>query len=165
MTSLPECFSQYEYYHQHKMNRWLHIVGVPCVVIALMLFFGWIRLDFFSYLNMRVSWLMIMAALIYYMMIDSKAAAIMAVVYCLLNTCVGYIVGGRPTWASFSFLVVLLVGGGLMLLIGQALEKKQPVLQGRFLSMLVMPIFVVNDVASQFGWGFCKAASESTKRK
>jgi len=161
MYSMVEYLKDYEACHQNKLNRVLHLIGVPAIIVALMIFFSWIRVDFFSYISLSVSWLIVFAILIYYGFLDIKVTLAMSVFYIILNFIVSLVVGVKPSWASFSFFIVLLVGGWVLLLFGHFLEKEKPAFTKNLVHLLIGPIFIVNEVAAQFGLTLCKIDDNS----
>ncbi len=152
MHALTEYLADYAAVHQNKMNKWLHMIGVPAIVIALMMFFNWIRIQFFASVTISTSWLLILACVIFYCYLSLRVAAIMAVFYVVLNAMVILIMPHTLSVKSaFTFFIFLLAGSAL-LAIGHFLEKDKPAFMHNILHMLIGPIVIVNAITSLFGF-------------
>ena len=146
--------TQLEFYdscHQNTINQWTHVVGLPMIIVGVMMFFSWIRLDFFAAFNTAISWLIVLAILVYYFLLDKKVAAIMALVYIIPNWLVGVIVGQAPSKTSFIVFLVLFVGGWILQFVGHLFEKQRPAFFSSLIQLLIGPIYFVNKLARKLG--------------
>lgn len=151
MKSLDEQLAFYAEHHTKPITQYTHMVGVPMIILGLLVFFSWIRLDFFSTLQISLAWLLILATLIYYLLLNKKIAGIMAVIFIPLTLIATWWTGPRPTSASFIAFLVLFVGGWIVQFIGHGFEKKKPAFFSALIQTLIAPIFILIEICALCG--------------
>ena len=66
MESLARRLAEYRLYRTHRMNKILHYIGIPLIVLALLIVLSWISLSVAVGWHTSFAWISVIALLIYY---------------------------------------------------------------------------------------------------
>lgn len=150
MKSVVDQLATYACYHRDRRNVITHFVGIPMIVIALLTLLS--RPEFVLLgLPLTPALLVIIAASIYYIVLDFKLGVLMAV---LLALCVWL----ASTFAAMNTAAWLFVGIGLFVVgwvfqfIGHAFEGRKPAFVDDLIGLAIGPLFVVAEALFLLGF-------------
>ena len=150
MDSLNKKLQDYRRYHKNSKNQLTHMIGVPAIMLGIMIFFTWIRLDLFGRYVISFSWLIIAATVVYYFTINKRAAGIMAIAFIIPNTIIELCISPAPSTTSIILFFALFVGGWVLQFLGHGFEKSRPAFMDNLLQLLIGPIFIIDEIAKRF---------------
>jgi uncharacterized membrane protein YGL010W len=152
MQSFQLQYSAYSAAHQSSTSKMLHLIGVPAMIIGLLMITSWFSIDLATKLQISFAWILVIAASIYYIMLDKKMGALAAVFYIVLALIVTLIAGNTPSGMKFVAAFVLLVGGFGAQYFGHSLEKEKPATKGNPMLIALIPLFFVYDLLDMSGF-------------
>jgi uncharacterized membrane protein YGL010W len=161
MKSLVDQLSQYASYHRDRRNIATHLVGIPMIVVGIQALLGRPAVLVHGF-PLTVAALATLASVIYYVALDRRYGAVMAV---LLAASLW--LGARV--AAMSTLGWLLVAAGLFVLgwvvqfIGHGFEGKKPAFVDDLVGLLMGPLFIVAEVG--FALGLRDEVRETVERR
>jgi len=134
MSRIESLFADYASYHQTKGNKAFHRLGIPLIMLS-----GLGMLAHVTWSGVDAAMLLIVAATIYYAVIEWRLAIPMLLVSVLF-----YVVGAiLPMWVN----VALFVLGWIFQFIGHSVyEHKQPAFFRNFVHLLIGPLWILNDI-------------------
>lgn len=153
MQSLQEQLDHYASHHTKFSTKLTHMVGIPMIILGLMILFSWISLDIFGRYTIAVSWLLIIASIIYYYLLDKKVALQMGLIFIIVNAITSYLSGPAPTKASLIAFVILFIGGWVIQFVGHGFEKNRPAFMDSALQILIAPVFIFREITEKLGIG------------
>ena len=152
-NKLLELMRNYRQYHQKKWTVFTHFAGVPLVMLAVFIFFGWVKLNVPGFFSLSVAWLGVIVFGIYYLLLDlviGAAATIMLIVLCAIAN---IFTTTGPSALSLKLFVIIFILGWIFQLIGHAIEGKKPALLDNFLqSVFIAPFFVTAEIFFMLGY-------------
>ncbi|HEY8553553.1 MAG TPA: Mpo1-like protein [Burkholderiales bacterium] len=149
MRTLTDHLAQYAAYHRDRRNIATHFVGIPMIVIAVVALLS--RPTLFDVgVAVTPALLLVLAASIFYLVLDLRFGIAMAVLNVLLLW-LGSWVAAQTTavWATAG--IVLFVVGWIIQFIGHYFEGRKPAFFDDIIGLIIGPLFVVAEVA--FGLG------------
>ena len=161
MQTLEQQMSFYAAYHQDARNKATHFVGVPLIVFSLMIPLGWLRADLGGF---TLSAALAAGAIlfVYYLLLDVALGLAMGAVFALLLWAAEPLSQAAPG-ASFSWFLVLFVGGWALQLWGHVFEGRKPALVDNLFQIFVAPIFLAAEVF--FALGYKPRLREAVQRR
>jgi uncharacterized membrane protein YGL010W len=154
MRNIQSWLQEYEKNHQHPINRAIHTVAVPCIVVSIFAFFWCLP---FPHINNApiLNWSTILATAI-------------AIYYIYLSTTLGliFIIGAVFQFLGFYWLqsgffislefvaVVLFVFGWVLQFIGHTIEGKRPSFFEDLRFLLIGPLWVLASFCEKLGLKF-----------
>lgn len=142
----------YESYHTQQITKVTHFIGVPALVFAAMIFFGWIHLSVPNIFSINLAWIGLVLLLIYYFYLDILLALGMAVILILMTIMAEFISQPIITKAGFIIFMIFLIVGIVAQLIGHLYEQKKPAFTENFKQILIAPIFLFAEVMFHLGY-------------
>ncbi|WP_267256942.1 Mpo1 family 2-hydroxy fatty acid dioxygenase [Coxiella endosymbiont of Ornithodoros maritimus] len=146
MESLTRRLTEYRLYHTHRINKILHYIGAPLIVLALLVALSWISLSVAMRWHISFAWIAVIALLIYYYFLDIKLTLLMAVIMILVTLLCTWIAFPMPTEGSLFFFLVLLIGGGALLFIGHTFETSKVDFSTYMKSIFIGPLYLVAEL-------------------
>lgn len=137
-SDLGRRLASYEEFHAHPVNRMLHAIGLPCIVLAVA---GTLAKAVLLH-GVPLAVPAIIAVCLWYATYDRGLALLMAVAYAACAS-----LGGILPWWT---LAASFVGGWACLLSGHAFwEKKSPAFLANLLQLLVGPLHLAAHVTGR----------------
>jgi len=142
--------SVYGAYHRDARNRATHFVGVPIIIFAPQVAFGWMRL---SIAGVTLSGAMLFVIIVhaYYFRLDIALATAMTV-FSLVLLYFSEQVAQLEFVQSFAIFLFLFIGGWILQLLGHYFEGRKPALVDNFFQIFVAPLFLMAEVFFALGW-------------
>jgi len=154
MTRFEEQMQFYQQQHQSKANKITHYIGIPVLIFASLLLLNWLRISLFFRWEWSFSWLVILAAVIYYAFLHFRLAILAAVVFSILNWIAIVITAHATILTNIVLFVVLFAGGWALQLLGHYLEKNKPALAVKqpLAQIFIAPLFLLLEAVSALGF-------------
>ena len=141
MRDIQVLFDDYASYHQTKGNKWFHRLGIPMIMLTLLGLLARVNLVKTAEVEVDLAMLLIVAASIYYLMLDWRLGIAMVVISVAF-----YAAGAALSLAVNLFFFIL---GWIFQFIGHSVyEKRQPAFFRNFVHLLVGPLWILNDLLS-----------------
>ncbi len=129
----------------------MHYVGVPLLILSLLIFLGWFHFSMPAVFNIHFAWLVTLAAVIYYFMLDWQLAIITTIGLIILNYIAGFF--SQPqidALGIYVFLVCFIVGWGLQFL-GHYFEGRRPAFFDNLTQALIAPMYLAAEAMFALG--------------
>lgn len=152
MKSLAQQLNIYQQYHTQKKTKITHFVGVPCIVFALMIFFGWIHIAVPNLFEINLAWPLVIALLVYYFYLDILLAAGLTIILILMTLLSEFISQPVITWSGFVIFLFFLIIGVAAQWLGHYYEKKKPALMDNLSQALIAPMFLFAELMFALGY-------------
>jgi uncharacterized membrane protein YGL010W len=144
--SLLKCYSES---HQHPINKKLHLIGVPCLLFSILIFFSWIHITMPGIFDMHSSWLFGTTLILYYLRLDMQLALLLGAILLPCTLLANFI---STTWLSLPLFCIFFAIGWILQLIGHFLEGKQPAVVNTIQVLLTLPLITLADILYQRGF-------------
>ena len=140
--NIKDKLADYGEYHQNPKNIITHLVGIPLIVFALMLWLSW------PVIGMPQTWIMplslpITLALIGYYATDCWRSAAISSMYLLPMLLIAYLLHTvqiiHPAWIA----TICFILGWALQLIGHLFEKQQPAFVDNLSHLFIGPLFII----------------------
>lgn len=151
MTSLADHLSAYYQHHQKSANRMAHYVGLPLLILAALIFLGWIHLGVPNVMNTNFAWLASLALVIYYFFIDWQFALATFVGLFAMNFIASFISQPAPSLFGVITFFVCAITGLILIFIGHYLEGDHAELKTLAKLGLSAPLFLVAEIFFALG--------------
>ena len=150
MKTLDQQMTVYAAYHRDLRNKLTHFVGVPMIMFAVLVAFGWARLPIGGF-DLSLAYALSIVVLAYYFALDRPLAVAMTVVVGLLLWGSETVVAAGFATSLTAFLVTFIVGW-IIQLVGHYFEGRKPALVDNLFQILVAPIFLMAEVFFALGF-------------
>jgi uncharacterized membrane protein YGL010W len=153
MRTLTQQLTQYAAYHRDRRNIVTHLIGIPMIVLALAVLLSrpaWL----FAGLPLPLSpaWVLLVAATLYYLVLDVPLGLMMAVFSALCLAC-GQWLAAQSTLTWLAAGIGLFVIGWVLQFVGHmAYEHRKPAFVDDVVGLLIGPLFVLAEALFGFGW-------------
>lgn len=150
MRTLEQQMSVYLRYHRNPWNRLTHFFGVPIIIFALFIPFGWLRVPLGGF---EVTGAQVFAGvvLVYYFLLDVPLALAMAVFIALVLYEADRM-SLLPWQTSGLWFLATFIGGWVLQLIGHIFEGRKPALTDNFFQIFIAPIFLMAELFFALGY-------------
>lgn len=139
---LMEMLIGYAAAHRHPFNIFVHMLGIPTIMLGVLIPLTWLSVDAGS-LTISVAHALVVGLFLFYMTLD-RLFAVVFLAFAMLLTVVATHIGAMPLPSSATVAVVAFFGGYAAQFIGHAVEKSMPVLISHPLQAnLAAPFFTV----------------------
>jgi uncharacterized membrane protein YGL010W len=137
---LQKQLDSYHAFHQNKINRMMHLFGIPTVVFSIFIGLGWISL----------APVLFAVGIIYYLWLDlvTGVAATVVLIPILLAAMQ---VSALPFNESLIWFIASTVLGWILQLGGHVFEGKRPAFLSNIVQLLNGPLFFVTEILSFLG--------------
>jgi len=155
MRSIQSWLDEYGESHRHPVNKKIHWVCVPLIVLSVLGMLWTIpRPPFFAALNPYLNWatLLVLFSLVYYLMLSVRLAAGLLLVS-LAMILVLELLAGLP-WSLLWTSVAIFVGAWVGQFIGHKIEGRRPSFFKDLQFLLIGPIWLLADAYKRLGFAY-----------
>ncbi len=149
MKTLIDQLSNYAAYHREPRNIATHFVGIPMIVLAVATLLSRPATDVGS-LALTPALLVTGATVIYYLMLELRLGALMAVLMAM-NLWVAHWIAGQSTAVWLGAGVGLFVVGWVFQFVGHYYEGKKPAFVDDLVGLFIGPMFVTVEALFAMG--------------
>jgi len=149
MKSLVDHLGQYAEYHRDRRNIFSHFIGIPMIVVSVAVLLsrpGWE----ISGLWASPALLVALAASLFYLRLDLRLGALMAVLLALVLWA-GAVLAQQGTAAWLGAGIGLFVVGWIIQFIGHYYEGRKPAFVDDLTGLVIGPLFVVAEAGFLLG--------------
>lgn len=150
MKTLVDQLSQYAAYHRDRRNIATHFIGIPMIVQAVAVLLARPVLAEAGPLAISVATLVTLATALYYLRLDARLGAVMALLLGLALWC-AQLLAAQPTPVWLGWGVGLFVVGWLFQFVGHYWEGRKPAFVDDLVGLVIGPLFVLAEAAFLLG--------------
>jgi len=152
-NKLLNLMRHYRHYHKKKWTVLTHLIGVPLVTLAVLIFFGWIKISVPGFFTLSVAWIGVIIMAIYYLILDLMIGAATTVMLIVLCAIASIFTTTGPSALSLKLFIIIFILGWIFQLIGHAIEGKKPALLNSFFqSVFIAPFFITAEIFFILGY-------------
>lgn len=144
MERLAQSIAIYRQDHSHPINRVLHYIGTPAVLLSIIIFSSWIHIMMPNVFNISLSWLVTLGLLIYYFQFDTLFAGILMIILIPLTALVNLL---AYSWISYFIFGLLFMTGWILQAIGHLIENSKPSFLKSPHMLLIAPLYLITELA------------------
>jgi len=147
---LMDMLTGYAASHQHPVNIFVHMIGIPTIVLGVLIPLSWITIDVRG-VSFSLAHLVVFGFFLFYLTLDVMFAVVF-LVFGFGLTVVAAMLAGLQLGTSAAVAAVLFFGGYAAQFIGHAIEKSMPVLvKHPIQANLAAPFFTVVEMFKLLG--------------
>jgi uncharacterized membrane protein YGL010W len=147
---LMEMLTGYAASHQHPFNIFVHMVGIPTILLGVLIPLTWLGTEIVG-VTVNLAHLAMIGFFLFYLTLDRLFAIVFLIFALLIAQLAGYI-GALPLATSGTIAAVAFFGGYTAQFIGHAVEKSMPVLiKHPVQANLAAPFFTVVEMFKILG--------------
>lgn len=147
---LMDMLTGYAAAHQHPFNIFLHMIGIPTIMLGVLIPLTWANTDL-GIFAINAAHVAMLLFFLFYMTLDRMLALVFLVVAMLIAEIARYI-GAMPPATSGMIAALCVSGGYAAQFIGHAVEKSMPVLVRHPLQAnMAAPFFTVVEMFKILG--------------
>lgn len=150
MRNLVDQLSQYAAYHRDRRNIATHFIGIPMIVQAVAVLLARPVLAEAGPLAVSAATLVTLATALYYLRLDARLGAVMAVLLGLALWC-AQLLAAQPTPVWLGWGLGLFVVGWLFQFVGHYWEGRKPAFVDDLVGLVIGPLFVLAELAFLLG--------------
>ena len=147
---LMDMLTGYAASHQHPVNIFVHMIGIPTIMLGVLIPLSWVTIDIKG-VSFSLAHLVVLGFFLFYLTLD----ALFAIVFLVFGfglTVVASMLAGLSLGTSAAVAAVLFFGGYAAQFIGHAIEKSMPVLvKHPIQANLAAPFFTVVEMFKLLG--------------
>lgn len=149
-SKLMEMLTGYAAAHQHPFNIFVHLVGIPTIMLGVLIPLSWMRIEV-DVFAITLAHLVLIGFFLFYLTLDFVFSVTFLVVgYLLLK--VALAIGELPFATSAGIAAACFIGGYIAQFVGHAVERSMPVLvKHPVQANLAAPFFTVVEVYKLLG--------------
>jgi uncharacterized membrane protein YGL010W len=145
-----EMLTGYAASHQHPFNIFVHMIGIPTIMLGLLIPLTWLGTEIGG-VTVNLAHLAMIGFFLFYLTLDRLFAIVFLILALLIAQFAGYI-GALPLATSGMIAAVAFFGGYAAQFIGHAVEKSMPVLiKHPVQANLAAPFFTVVEMFKILG--------------
>ena len=149
-SKLMDMLTGYAASHQHPVNIFVHMIGIPTIMLGVLIPLSWITIDVRG-ISFSLAHMVVFGFFLFYLTLD----VLFAVVFLVFGfglTVVAGMIAGLSVSTSATFAAVMFFGGYAAQFIGHAIEKSMPVLvKHPVQANLAAPFFTVVEMFKLLG--------------
>lgn len=136
--------------HQHPFNVFVHLIGIPAIMLGVLIPLAWVTVDVAG-IGVSLAHLLVIGFFVFYLSLDAVfAAAFLVLAIALLIAAEN--IAPSESRTAWTIAAALFVGGYIAQFVGHAVEKSMPVLiKHPIQANLAAPFFIVVEVLSLLG--------------
>lgn len=147
---LMDMLTGYAASHQHPVNIFVHMIGIPTIMLGVLIPLSWVTIDIKG-VSFSLAHLVVFGFFLFYLTLD-VLFAIVFLVFGFGLTVVASMIAGLSFGTSAAIAAVLFFGGYAAQFIGHAIEKSMPVLvKHPVQANLAAPFFTVVEMFKLLG--------------
>lgn len=147
---LMDMLTGYAASHQHPVNIFVHMIGIPTIMLGVLIPLSWVTIDVKG-VSFSLAHVAVFGFFLFYLTLD----VVFAVVFLVFGfglTVVASMIAGLSLGTSATVAAVLFFGGYAAQFIGHAIEKSMPVLvKHPIQANLAAPFFTVVEMFKLLG--------------
>ena len=147
---LMDMLTGYAASHQHPVNIFVHMIGIPTIMLGVLIPLSWVTIDVKG-VSFSLAHVVVFGFFLFYLTLD----VVFAVVFLVFGfglTVVASLIAGLSLGTSATVAAVLFFGGYAAQFIGHAIEKSMPVLvKHPVQANLAAPFFTVVEMFKLLG--------------
>lgn len=147
---LMDMLTGYAASHQHPVNIFVHMIGIPTIMLGVLIPLSWITIDVRG-TSFSLAHLVVFGFFLFYLTLD----VLFAVVFLVFGfglTIVAGMIAELPLGTSAAVAAVMFFGGYVAQFVGHAIEKSMPVLvKHPIQANLAAPFFTVVEMFKLIG--------------
>ena len=147
---LMDMLTGYAASHQHPVNIFVHMIGIPTIMLGVLIPLSWVTIDIKG-VSFSLAHVVVFGFFLFYLTLD----VVFAVVFLVFGfglTVVASMIAGLSLGTSATVAAVLFFGGYAAQFIGHAIEKSMPVLvKHPIQANLAAPFFTVVEIFKLLG--------------
>lgn len=151
MTPLKEHVKNYHDYHETRFTKYTHAVAIPMLILSLLIFFSWLRIDFATHWQIDIAWLIVFGIVIYYCVLHFGLGLIMAVLLGLLSWLADWIAGAKPDALSITIFLILFIVSNFFILYGHHHERHHANVKKNLYHLSIAPLLLLIDLLTSLG--------------
>lgn len=137
---------EYAQFHENPYTRYVHMGSVLLLILALMIFLGFIHLVMPRVFAITITDVCVLALLIYYFRLNWLIALAVTPIFIILLWIANAVSSTGPNAFSIWTFIVLLLIGVLLHVIGHLMEGKYPSFRANLWHILLSPMFLMAEV-------------------
>lgn len=149
-SKLLDMLTGYAAAHQHPVNVFLHLLGIPIILLGALIPLTWVSFDIAG-VTVNLAYLAMLGFFLFYATLDT----VFAIVFLAGALAIAYAaaqIGELPIKTSGGIALAAFFGGYLAQFLGHAVEKSMPVLvRHPIQANLAAPFFVVVEIFQLLG--------------
>lgn len=145
MARFDDMMQIYASHHTKKITQLTHMIGVPCIILAIQIFFSLFTISGFNH-AINIAWLVFLGLAAYYFYLNVKLAVSTNTMVLALTLAALIITHNESNFTSFKIAVFLFVGGWALQFIGHFFEGKKPAFLTSVFQIFIAPMFVVKEL-------------------
>jgi uncharacterized membrane protein YGL010W len=147
---LMDMLTGYAASHQHPVNIFVHMIGIPTIMLGVLIPLSWVTIDIKG-VSFSLAHVVVLGFFLFYVTLD-VLFAIVFLVFGFGLTVVASMIAGFSLGTSAAVAAVLFFGGYAAQFIGHAIEKSMPVLvKHPVQANLAAPFFTVVEMFKLLG--------------
>jgi uncharacterized membrane protein YGL010W len=146
MKTLDEQLKNYNSYHTKFTTRLTHYIGIPLIAFSVLIFMHWFSFSMDNVFSLSFAWLLTLAVLVYYFMLDWQLAGGVAIGLIILNLLALWLGGSSFNTTGFIVFLVCFIGGWALQLGGHFIEGNKPALCDSLCQVFIAPLFLVAEI-------------------
>lgn len=140
---LMEMLTGYAASHQHPVNVFVHMIGIPTIMLGVLIPLTWLEFQLVGGLRINLAHIVVIGFFAFYATLDLVFALAFLVLASLLAV-LAQRIGALPLATSGGIAAACFFGGYIAQFVGHAIEKSMPVLvRHPVQANLAAPFFVV----------------------
>lgn len=149
-SKLMEMLVGYAAAHQHPLNIFVHMIGIPVILFGVLVAASWVSIEIEA-LRFSLGHVIVIGLFLFYLTLDAVFALVFLAVGLALATLAGWI-ANLPFATSASIAAACFFGGYAAQFVGHAVEKSMPVLvRHPIQANLAAPFFTVVELFKLVG--------------
>lgn len=151
MSTFIEYAKNYAQYHQKNQTRYIHIVAIICIVLALMILLGFVHILIPGVIDINLADMVTLGVLVFYFWLNWRITLVLTPVFILLLWIARLLGGYGPSaFSVWTFIIFLLLGATLQI-VGYLLEAMRPSLKENLKLTLVAPLCLLAELLFMSG--------------
>jgi len=147
---LMEMLTGYAASHQHPFNIFVHMIGIPTIMLGVLIPLSWFSMDVGN-VTLSLAHIAMFGFFLFYLTLDTLFAFVFLIFAMLIAQLAGYI-GTMPRATSGTIAAIAFFGGYAAQFVGHAVEKSMPVLvKHPIQANLAAPFFTVVEMFKILG--------------
>ena len=149
-NKLMEMLTGYAAAHQHPFNIFVHMIGIPTIMLGVLIPLTWAEVTVFG-VDLHLAHVVLLGFFLFYLTLDTVFALVFVVAAFVMLLLAEYI-GDMPLAVSGGIAAAAFFGGYAAQFVGHAVEKSMPVLvKHPIQANLAAPFFTVVELFKLLG--------------
>ncbi len=149
-NKLMEMLTGYAAAHQHPFNIFVHMIGIPTIMLGVLIPLTWAEVTVFG-INLHLAHVLLVGFFLFYLTLDTIFALVFVIAAFAMMLLAEYI-GDMPLAVSGGIAAAAFFGGYAAQFVGHAVEKSMPVLvKHPIQANLAAPFFTVVELFKLLG--------------